>query len=260
MFKKNANLSYKKNKPEKEVKEKKEKKKGPVNIKVFVYCFITTFILYALIVAVEKAILDSEERIPVYVAVRDVPEDLLITEENVSTYFALEERGKDTLPRGYITDLGGLTGFLTDEDILENEVAVASSFVKEQSLIEKIENPVEVSLNASNLAQVVGGVLRTGDFINIWSVKTVSKNGVQTVEAVSIYEGAYVTRAFTSTGEEVSRDGAEESSTTVINIVIPAEYEEAFNKAMADGSVRLGRIYDADFMALDGAGGAEVTE
>lgn len=243
VLKKKSLFSYKKATAMDDNEEKK-RKQGPVNIKVFVYCFIATFILYMLIVAVEKAMVGRDERLPVYVATDEVPEKMLITEENVKDYFVIEERSAVTLPGSYITKESQLIGFITNETIHEREVAVAGSFVKEQSLIDKIVNPVEVSLNATNLAQVVGGVLRKGDYINIWSVKTTNKNGIQTVEAVMIYEGAYVTRAFTSAGEEVGRDAAKEASTTVINIVIPAEYEEAFNTAIAEGSVRLGRLYD----------------
>lgn len=233
------------------LEEIKQDEKGPVNIKVFIYCLIATFILYALIVAVEKAIVSSDEKKPVYVAAMDIKESLLITEDNFDKYFKLEERIIDTLPDGYITDKNMLIGYITDRELLAKEIAVTDIFVKEQNLIATIDNPVEVSLNASNLAQVVGGVLRTGDFINIWSVKTINKNGVQTIEAVPIYEGAYVTRAFTSSGEEISRDNQEEASTMVINIVIPAEQEEAFNKAIAEGTIRLGRVYDTVLSELE---------
>lgn len=236
---------------EEESKQEEKKPKGPVNIKVFVYCLIATFILYALLVAIEKAVVGSEEKMPVYVVTDDIKEAFLITEDNFDDYFRLEERITDTLPAGYITDKSKIIGSLTDRELLEKEVAVADIFVKEQNLIKMIENPVEVSLNASNLAQVVGGVLRTGDIINIWSVKTVNKNGTQTIETIQIYEGAYVTRAFTSSGEEISRDNTEEASTMVINIVIPAEQEEAFNKAIAEGTIRLGRVYDAALSELE---------
>lgn len=249
MFNKEG-LVYKKKKDEQPTppREEKQKKQRPVNIRAMVYCLIATFVLYAMLIVVEKSILKSEEKQKVYVAAADIPANLLITEENFSTYFKFGERSIGSLPEGTVTDSADIIDSLTIREIAANEIILFSAFTKEQSLIGDIENPVEVSMNAANLSQVVGGVIRTGDFINIWSVKNVSQGGVSSAVVTPIYEGAYVTRAFTTAGTEVSRDAKEEAATMIINIVIPAGLEEEFNRAMAEGSIRISRIINEGVM------------
>ncbi len=225
-------------------KETKEKDKDSVNIKVFIYCFIATVILYLMLVAFEAAIIAKDEKIAVYVAMTDIEENVLITEENFGLYFMLEKRSVSSLPADYIINPGDIIGCLTMQSIKAKEIIIADRFVNEWELITDIENPVEVSLNAANLAQVVGGVIRTGDYINIWSVSNRTSNGVQEYEARLIYEKAYVTRVFTSTGEEINRE-IDEGAAMIINIVIPSSLESVFNKTMAEGQLRLSRVYDS---------------
>lgn len=64
-------------------------------------------------------------------------------------------------------------------------------------------------------------------------------------ESKNICTHAYVTRTFTSSGEEAAGDD-KDKATLVINIIIPAEQEEEFNRAIVEGTVRVGRyMYDA---------------
>ena len=236
-------LTYRK-KNKKNQNEVPKEKKGPINIRVMIYCFVEALVRYALLIFIEKSIVNSDAKQEVYVAVMDVPDNLLITEENFAEYFRMEDRAVSTFPEGSISSPAEIIGGLTSQKILAKEICATAMFTREQSLIANIKDPVEVSLAASNLSQVVGGVIRTGDFINIWSVKNSSINGLDETVADIIFSGAYVTRAFTSTGVEVSRDDSEESATTIINIIIPAAQEEEFNRAIADGTIRLGRILE----------------
>lgn len=223
---------------------KKEKQLKPTNVKLIFYCIIAAAALYAILIVTEKSLIKQEEQILVYVAVDDVPEMIFITEENFDNYFAQEKRPISTLPEGTVTDVELIMESFTKCSIYKNQTLIAGMFKSEKSYIDNIENPVEVSFTAGSIAQTVGGVLRAGDLINIWSVSSVSENGVKKTSVNIICEGAYVSRAFTSTGVEVKRDSKDEASTTVINIIIPSEYEKAFNEAISTGSLRISRIVD----------------
>lgn len=255
-------LMYKKkdtNNPEK--KDKKEHSRS-IRVRSFMLCFIAALVLYAVMLYIEKTVLDEDEKTKVYVAADELVKDTLITDDNASAYFRLEEYSTSGLPEGCVTDIALITGLIADRTYAPKEIITLSGFVSESERIQGIENPVEVSLNANTLSQVVGGVLRAGDYINIWSVQ---QSGIseKTTSAVQICSHAYVTRAFTSSGVQVDRDADDEQATTVINIVIPADKEEEFNIALANGTIRVGRcLYDSGYEeeADDGYKGIQETD
>lgn len=226
--------------------DKVKKEKGGVSAKVILCSVIVAAVLYALLIFVEKSIVDSEATKQVYVSVKEVPKDILVTDENMSEYFALKERPLSAVPDNAVSDGKELMGKYTDRVIDKNEILTGKSFSSLDERTRGIEHPIEVSLNASSLSQMVGGVIRAGDYINIWAVKNSNINGESVTESKNICTHAYVTRTFTSSGEEAAGDD-KDKATLVINIIIPAEQEEEFNRAIVEGTVRVGRyMYDAD--------------
>lgn len=226
--------------------DKVKKEKSGVSAKVILCSVIVSAVLYALLIFVEKSIVDSEDTKQVYVSVKEVPENLLITAENIGGYFALMERPLSAVPDNAVENAAELYGKYTGRMIDKNEILTGKSFSSLDEGTRGIEHPIEVSLNASSLSQMVGGVIRAGDYINIWAVKNSNINGESVTESKNICTHAYVTRTFTSSGEEASGND-KDKATLVINIIIPAEQEEEFNRAIVEGTVRVGRyMYDAD--------------
>lgn len=226
--------------------DKVKKEKSGVSAKVILCSVIVSAVLYALLIFVEKSIVDSEDTKQVYVSVKEVPENLLITAENIGGYFALMERPLSAVPDNAVENAAELYGKYTGRMIDKNEILTGKSFSSLDERTKGIEHPIEVSLNASSLSQMAGGVIRAGDYINVWAVKSTNINGESVTKTESICTHAYVTRAFTSSGEEASGND-KDKATLVINIIIPAEQEEEFNRAIVEGTVRVGRyMYDAD--------------
>lgn len=241
-------IKYEKKEQKEKAKLKEQKEARRFSVKLAFYSFIITILLYIIMVFVEKVIINAEDTILVYVSASDIEKDVDITWDNFDMYFKQEYRAISTLPGKIVTNANALVGMITDRQIQENEVITMDSFSSVDNRVKGIVNPVEISFNVANIAQVVGGVLREGDYINIWSVKTVRENGYNDTKAEQICRLAYVTRAFTSTGAEVGR-GVENSdeATVVINIIISAKDEAAFNKAIVDGTVRVSRVmYDVN--------------
>lgn len=219
--------------------------KGGVSAKVILYSIIVTAALYAVLVFIEKSIVNSDDRSPVYVAVKEVPQNMEISEINITEYFKLVDRPDSVIPDGCIVQDTGLIGHITDRTISKNEIVTVTSLSTRDERTKDIVHPIEVSLNASNLSQFVGGVLRTGDYINIWSVKSYTVNGEDVTETKQICSHAYVTRAFSSSGEAAA-EGDSDMAAMIVNIVIPEEQEEEFNAAIVEGTLRVSRyLYDA---------------
>lgn len=218
--------------------------KGGVSAKVILYSIIVTAALYAVLVFIEKSIVNSDDRSQVYVAVKEVPQNLEISEINIAEYFKFVDRPDSAIPDGCIVQDTGLVGHITDRTISKNEIVTVNSLSTRDERTKDITHPIEVSLNASNLSQFVGGVLRTGDYINIWSVKSCTVNGEDVTETKQICSHAYVTRAFSSSGEAAA-EGDSDMAAMIINIVISEEQEEEFNAAIVEGTLRVSRyLYD----------------
>lgn len=248
-------------------KEKKEKKPGTGGnpFRAFLYSAIVAFALLVGVIHLENFLLSPEVNHEVYIASKDIESRTLITAENVDELFTMVKRGEGTIPEGYITDTNELIGMLTGRDIQAKEVILESVFIDSNSYIAELENPVEVSIQTNNLSQIVGGVLRAGDQVNIWSIQLVYDNGTQRTVTEKVCEKAYITRAFSSAGVIVNRDDANNADTAmVINIVIPGADEEAFNAAVSNGTIRISRIVGEggieDIMEEPAAAGEVVTE
>ena len=220
---------------------RKAKKRKPFNARLFLYSFFVAFALYTLMLFVERVMLKDKEYVGLYVTASAVDRETVITAENMHIYFTLQEREADSLPEGYITDLGLLDGKILCRDYVKNEVITMSGFTDIDERISGIEKPVEVSFSAGNLSQVAGGVLRAGDYINIWSVSEGAGYDRSAIIAESICQYAYVSRVFSASGEEVKSDDRDGHGATVINIIIPSEMEEKFNIALSKGTLRAGR-------------------
>ena len=95
----------------------------------------------------------------------------------------------------------------------------------------EIENPVEISIKVSNLSQIVGGILRTGDMIDISIINaTTNKNMV-------VLENVYVTKTMTGEGERVGQK--DEAGVYAENVIIDKENEKILNDHLNLGTVRL---------------------
>lgn len=241
---------------ERRIREKRQH--SQVNGRVLVYSFIVTLILYAVMLFIERTVIQSDEYTMVYVAQANIDENTMLTADNVGLYFAAEERRSDWLPDNCVTDMTQLLDMITVRSIRKNEIITGDLLSSQDGRIEGIDSPVEVSINASNLSQVVGGVLREGDRINIWSVTELNNNGVSVVEAEKICDYAYVTRVFTAAGVQVKRNPQDEGSAMVVNIIIPGKKEEEFNVALEKGTLRIGRcMYEREGAVYGYKGGSD---
>lgn len=218
-------------------KERKRKRAGAL---ICLYCVIITAVLYVFILYVEKVVLREEPTANVYIAAKDIEKGVLIDETNAAQYFTNVSRAVDILPDNCVTDLALVCNMFTTKDYVAKDIITMSGFTSEADKTADIINPVEVSIATSTLAQAVGGILRTGDYINIWSISETGVNGISEVTATQICEHVYVSKAFNSSGVQLLRGADVENGTaTVISIILSADDEEDFNVALTQGTIRL---------------------
>ena len=107
-------------------------------------------------------------------------------------------------------------------------------FEKMTDILGKMEEPVVAGLKADDLYQVVGGTLRAGDRIHIYSV-TGEK------EAVLIWENVYVKEVFDQTGNRIE-SGNSVAAAQRINIYLDKADVIGFYSELASGAMRVVKV------------------
>lgn len=149
-------------------KERKpaETRSGDKKALIAVVALAAAVIIFVILTIIQNKIVNSVDETGVVVALVDVPEGIVLTEENMMNYFGMESRPSADVPAGYYTSGHALVGKVTGREIRAKEV-VTSTCVIGENFYEDVEDPVEISIAVDKIGQVVGGSLRAGDIIDI---------------------------------------------------------------------------------------------
>lgn len=209
---------------------------------------IVSIIVWLVFLYIANSILNESKHVQVYRARVDIEDGTKLTTANLSDMVEQYSISEDLLPDGYITDEAELVDVFTNRSYKAREVITRDGVSTEESMTKHIENPIEISVAVSSIDAAVGGILREGDYINIYSI-----NGkVQSASATLMVSNAYITKALDANGVELSRTD-KESTATVINLIIPMSIEERFNKELVAGTIRMSLVYNPDIENVDNA-------
>ena len=219
------------------MKYQKEKKKKNLAWR-FLFSFFMAFLVFLLLLMLEAGFLKKEEEKLVVLAAAYIPKGTELTDEIIADSFRETYVPISFVPEQAIQDSKRLAGNITEEDICEREIVTVSKLCEFPELLGELEEPVEVSVSVTDLSQVVGGILRTGDRINL-SV-TDRETGVNE----RVFSNIYVSGAFTSSGNRVDRMPMEQEqpAATVLNLWIPKAMEQTFNEKINSGLLRISKI------------------
>ena len=195
---------------------------------------IGAIILFCTLLGVEAKILAPNGKAKVLIAKSDIDENTVITSKNIDKLFKEKEVDGELEVTKSVKDKKDLINTVTTKEINKNEVISKNSFIDKDNLLAKIENPVETSIKVSDLSQVVGGILREGDIIDISVINSTSG------ESKVVLENVYVDKAIASDGTEIDRE--KNAVATVLNIIISKEEEEILNTEIDKGTVRIRKI------------------
>lgn len=221
---------------------KKNKNIG-FNAKLVVICFILAVILYAGLLILEHAIITEDDTNNVYVALNNVSPDTYITEDNFDEYFILNERAVRTLPAGYITDKNNLINHTVREYLAAGNVATDGILKSREAMVSDIKDGVIISFSVQNATKAVGGRIRPGNRVNVWTVNDTSNNRLKSEESVPIAKNLYIIDTFDSSGVRIPVND-ETSIATMFTVMIPSEIEDAFYEEIFSNEVIISKIED----------------
>jgi len=218
------NKQKKENKEQAKVVKGKQTRFGDRKLIAAVVSILCAFVIFIVFLTIENHIVNDVEATSVVVAITDVPKGIVLTEENMPSYFAMQMRTTGELPANTFTSGYELVGKVTKDVIVANQIVTANCVVQEDFYAD-IEDPVEISIEVGKIGQAVGGILRAGDKVDINLVVDVAKQE-EIVEEEEL-EGV----ALTDVPEISVMDGIEEEDSFIEETPVDdEEQEEAINE------------------------------
>lgn len=211
------------------MKNKGEKKFGKIAISL-----IISIILFAGLLVLESNITSPNGKVEVVKAVNNIKEGTVIDENNKDSLFEVVTVDGSLDFETVLRNTDELVGRIIDTEIKKGEIISSERLIDKDSVLGKIENPVETSVRVTDISQVVGGILREGDIIDISVVNST------TTENEKVLEGVYVSKAFSSDGTEVDRNSG--MSVLTVNIIVSPEDEAKLNQAIELGTIRVSKM------------------
>lgn len=211
------------------MKNKGEKKFGKIAISL-----IISIILFVGLLVLESNITSPNGKVEVVKAVDNIKEGTVIDESNKDSLFEVVTVDGSLDFETALRKTDDLIGGIIDTEIKKGEIISSERLIDKDSVLGKIEYPVETSVRVTDISQVVGGTLREGDIIDISVVNST------TTENEKVLEGVYVSKAFSSDGVEVDRNS--ELSVLTVNIIVSPEDEAKLNQAIELGTIRVSKV------------------
>lgn len=191
-------------------------------------------VVFIALLFVEKSLLKPNGTVEGFVAVSDIDKGTVITEENISKLFTEKNNIDGALEvTGAVKTKDELINKVAKENINKGEVVSNNSFISKDDKFKDIDDLVEVSFNVSDISQVVGGILRTGDIIDISIIDN------NTSESLSVLEDVYVDKAISSDGLQIDRSS--DLSALTINILVSKDDSEKLNSYLNKGTLRISK-------------------
>lgn len=191
--------------------------------------------IYAVLLWVEKKELSEYEKAETYVAVKDIPEGQMITEENLEEYFLREAIDVKLIPETAIREAGQVKNLVAKTRIEKGVLLTTGMFQPLDKITASMREPVVAGFRAEDLSQVAGGVLRAGDRIHVYA----KEEGVGTF---LIWENVYVQQVFDN-GGKVIESGDEVTAAQRINVFLDREDVESFYTRLDQGSLRVVKVW-----------------
>ena len=224
-----------------DTKQRKKTEKG--KYKILISAILACAVTVGLIKYQEQALSKYETVGVVCVkpSVKSLKEGTVINEETVKKYFSVEQRQKNTVSSNALMDMEKLIGKGTSIELCANDVITTAQFSDINEKLHEISDPVETSINATDLSQLVGGILREGDTIDISVIGD---------EGQLVYElrDVYVTKAFDSSGQIIDENLNEAGDGTtsnenamIINVIIEKSDEALLDQQLSNGVVRIAK-------------------
>lgn len=208
-----------------------------------IYKIVVSFLIAGLLFA--GMLLFEESKKPeivmktVVVANQDIAEGVRLTEQNIDNYLTEMSVDEKMCCGDNLTDSKALLGKKTKVTLKKDSVLQNGWFLNADSVKEKMKEPVTVTVRSEDLSEVVGGSLRSGDFIDLNFLQE------ETGTASLIFRGVLVEKVYDSSGKEVEK-GEEDRAASMLTLLLEEDDVEELCELMAAGRFRMAKTKDRE--------------
>lgn len=190
--------------------------------------------VFVIMLETEKNVLQQYEKGNILIAGKEIPQGQIITSENAQLYFETLELDRNCIPQTAITAMEDVVDMVSATKIEQGVLLTRGMFETRDEITANMKTPVIAGFKAEDLYQVVGGVLRTGDRINIYRVGDDGETGL-------IWKNVFVQQVFDNVGNPIgSEDGI--SAAQRINIYMEQDNVEQFYSNLGAGTLRVVKV------------------
>lgn len=201
--------------------------------------FILAVIVFFGLIVYSRTLIAPEGTTDIYIAKNKIEKGTVVKEDNILTLFEkVEDVNNKAVIEGAFHSENELTDLIdrvASENIQKGEMISANRFIDKESIFANNDNIVEVSISSSDISEIVGGILREGDFINISMVDPVTKDSTR------ILENVYIDKAFSTDGTKIDRDDT--MAAARINVLLTSAEDEAkLNKSISLQGIKVSKV------------------
>lgn len=196
----------------------------------FFISLIITVVSFLFIIYIEQKIFNPNGTEMVYVVNKDeLDKNYVINEENFDKLFRKEERRSDQIVKHYVKNKEDVYDYILTSEMYKNEILSIDRVKSVDEELNEIIDKREFSVKSSDVASVVGGILREGDKVDL---VVTSKEGSKSVTEKKA-ENLYVSKVYDSSGNEISREDKNKQAlgvTFTVSSFKVRELKDAFNQ------------------------------
>ena len=235
---KQAPPSGKKRRKKKAKAAKDPDRKRPVLPWVVLGCLIAALAVYGVAIHIQTEILSAYDKAVVYTATSPMAAGDVMDADEAAGKVAPIEIPAAAAPADAVTDPAVLADSAARYGIEPGTILCTSMFETVDSVLEGMNDPVIAGFRSEDIYQVVGGVLRAGDTISIYTVDNVAEIGAAEYEGTLRWDDIRVQDVFDSSGLRIGSDDATTPASRV-NIYMEKGDVEEFYAGLAQGSLRV---------------------
>lgn len=219
-------------------KQKDPDKKRPVLPWIVLGCLVAALAVYGAAIHIQAQILSAYDKGTVYTASASMAAGDVMKGDEAAGKVAPIEIAAGAVPADAVTDPAQLADSAARYDIEPGTILCLSMFETVDDMVAGMKEPVIAGFRSEDIYQVVGGVLRAGDIISIYTIDNVAEIGTAEYVGTLRWDNVRVQEVFDSSGIAISSiDDATPASR--VNVYMDKGEVEEFYAKLAQGSLRV---------------------
>ncbi|MBS5886733.1 hypothetical protein [Clostridium sp.] len=209
----------------------------------FFISLIITIVSFLFIIYIEQKIFNPNGTEMVYVVNKDeLDKNYVINEENFDDLFRSEERRSDQIVKNYVKNKEDVYDYMLTSEMYKNEILSIDRIVSVDDELNDMVEKREFSVKSSDVASVVGGILREGDKVDVIVTFKEGSNLVTERKA----DNLYISKVYDSSGNEINREDKNKQALG-ITFTVPSSEVRELKDAFTQDSWKLVKVVDDSY-------------